>query len=243
MNRDSNAYTFIFATLMVLVVASALAFTASSLKDLQASNVRKEKMQNILATIGVETDREQAETLYNQYITGELSLTSDGGYDEKVSAFEINLNNELKKPVNEQRFPLYEASVDGEKYYIVPLRGAGLWNAIWGYIALEEDKNTIKGAVFDHIGETAGLGAEITQEWFQNRFLGEKVFDENGNLVGINVSKTNNDPKDLDKDDHEVDAISGATITVDGVTNMILERLNHYLPYLKAAEQTVALNQ
>jgi Na+-transporting NADH:ubiquinone oxidoreductase subunit C len=243
MNRDSNAYTFIFATLMVLVVASALAFTASSLKDLQASNVRKEKMQNILATIGVETDREQAETLYNQYITGELSLTFDGGYDEKVSAFEINLNNELKKPVNEQRFPLYEASVDGEKYYIVPLRGAGLWNAIWGYIALEEDKNTIKGAVFDHIGETAGLGAEITQEWFQNRFLGEKVFDENGNLVGINVSKTNNDPKDLDKDDHEVDAISGATITGDGVTNMILERLNHYLPYLKAAEQTVALNQ
>ena len=243
MNRDSNAYTFIFATLMVLVVASALAFTASSLKDLQASNVRKEKMQNILATIGVETDREQAETLYNQYITGELSLTSDGGYDEKVSAFEINLNNELKKPVNEQRFPLYEASVDGEKYYIVPLRGAGLWNAIWGYIALEEDKNTIKGAVFDHIGETAGLGAEITQEWFQNRFLGEKVFDEKRNLVGINVSKTNNDPKDLDKDDHEVDAISGATITGDGVTNMILERLNHYLPYLKAAEQTVALNQ
>ena len=243
MNRDSNAYTFIFATLMVLVVASALAFTASSLKDLQASNVRKEKMQNILATIGVETDREQAETLYNRYITGELSLTSGGDLDQEVNAFEINLYNELKKPVNEQRFPLYEASVEGEKYYIVPLRGAGLWNAIWGYIALEEDKNTIKGAVFDHIGDTAGLGAEITQEWFQNRFLGEKVFDKDGNLVGINVSKTNNDPKDLDKDDHEVDAISGATITGDGVTNMILERLNHYLPYLKTAEQTVAINQ
>ena len=243
MNRDSNVYTFIFATLMVLVVASVLAFTASSLKDLQDSNVRKEKMQNILATIGVETDREQAETLYNKYITGELSLTSSGDLDQEVIAFEINLNNELKKPANEQRFPLYEASVEGEKYYIVPLRGAGLWNAIWGYIALEEDKNTIKGAVFDHVGETAGLGAEITQEWFQNRFLGEKVFDQNGNLVGINVSKTNNDPKDLDKDDHEVDAISGATITGDGVTNMILERLNHYLPYLKAAEQTVALNQ
>ena len=243
MNRDSNAYTFIFATLMVLVVASVLAFTASSLKDLQDSNVRKEKMQNILATIGVETDREQAETLYNKYSTGELSLTSSGDLDQEVIAFEINLNNELKKPANEQRFPLYEASVEGEKYYIVPLRGAGLWNAIWGYIALEEDKNTIKGAVFDHVGETAGLGAEITQEWFQNRFLGEKVFDQNGNLVGINVSKTNNDPKDLDKDDHEVDAISGATITGDGVTNMIHERLNHYLPYLKAAEQTVALNQ
>ena len=243
MNRDSNAYTFIFATLMVLVVASALAFTASSLKDLQASNVRKEKMQNILATIGIETDREQAENLYNEYITGELSLTASGNLDDQVSAFEINLNNELKKPVDQQRFPLYEANVDGNKFYVVPLRGAGLWNAIWGYIALREDKNTIQGAVFDHTGETAGLGAEITQQWFQDRFVGEKVFDTQGKLVGINVSKTNNDPKDTDKDDHEVDAISGATIKGDGVTDMILERLKHYLPYLKANENTVALNQ
>jgi len=243
MNRDSNAYTFIFATLMVLVVASALAFTASSLKDLQASNVRKEKMQNILATIGIETDREQAENLYNEYITGELSLTASGNLDDQVSAFEINLNNELKKPVDQQRFPLYEANVDGNKFYVVPLRGAGLWNAIWGYIALREDKNTIQGAVFDHTGETAGLGAEITQQWFQDRFVGEKVFDTQGKLVGINVSKTNNDTKDTDKDDHEVDAISGATITGDGVTDMILERLTHYLPYLKANENTVALNQ
>jgi Na+-transporting NADH:ubiquinone oxidoreductase subunit C len=228
---------------MVLVVASALAFTASSLKDLQASNVRKEKMQNILATIGIETDREQAENLYNEYITGELSLTASGNLDDQVSAFEINLNNELKKPVDQQRFPLYEANVDGNKFYVVPLRGAGLWNAIWGYIALREDKNTIQGAVFDHTGETAGLGAEITQQWFQDRFVGEKVFDTQGKLVGINVSKTNNDPKDTDKDDHEVDAISGATITGDGVTDMILERLTHYLPYLKAIENTVALNQ
>ena len=163
MNRDSNAYTFIFATLMVLVVASALAFTASSLKDLQASNVSKEKMQNILATIGIETDREQAENLYNEYITGELSLTASGNLDDQVSAFEINLNNELKKPVDQQRFPLYEANVDGNKFYVVPLIGAGLCNAILGYIALREDKNTIQGAVFDHTGETAGLGAEITQ--------------------------------------------------------------------------------
>jgi Na+-transporting NADH:ubiquinone oxidoreductase subunit C len=227
---------------MVLVVASALAFTASALKDLQNANVRKEKMQNILATIGVTTDRDQAETLYQKYITSAISLTEEGSVDTEVNAFEINLNNELKKPVSEQRFPLYEADVDGKKYFIIPLRGAGLWNAIWGYIALEEDKNTIKGAVFDHVGETAGLGAEITQKWFQDRFLGEKVFDTNGTLVGINVSKTNNDPKDLDKEDHEVDAISGATITGDGVTAMIMERLTHYLPYLKAEQNAVALN-
>ena len=242
MNRDSNAYTFLFATLMVFVVASSLAFTASSLKDLQNANVRKEKMQNILATVGIQTDREKAESLYKKYITAKLSLTQAGTVDQEVDAFEIKLNNELKKPASEQRFPLYEANVEGEIFYIVPLRGAGLWNAIWGYIALEEDKNTIKGAVFDHTGETAGLGAEITQQWFQDRFLGEKVFDTDGNLVGINVSKTNNDPKDLDKDDHEVDAISGATITGDGVTDMILERLTHFLPYLKVEKNTVALN-
>ena len=242
MNRDSNAYTFLFATIMVLVVASALAFTASSLKDLQAANVRKEKMQNILATVGINIGRDQAEELYKKYITAELSLTKEGTVDEKTDAFEIKLSNELKKPVSEQRFPIYEANLDEEKFYIIPLRGAGLWNAIWGYIALEEDKNTIKGAVFDHKGETAGLGAEITQKWFQDRFLGEKVFDVDGNLVGINVSKTNNDPKDLDKNDHEVDAISGATITGDGVTAMILERLNHYLPYLKTKQNLIALN-
>ncbi len=242
MNRDSNAYTFLFATLMVLVVASSLAITASSLKDLQDANVRKEKMQNILATIGIDSDREQAETLYNKHITAQISLTETGAIDQNVNAFEIELNKELKKPTQEQRFPIYEANVEGEKFYIIPLRGAGLWNAIWGYIALKDDKNTIKGAVFDHVGETAGLGAEITQQWFQNRFLGEKVFDNQGNLVGINVSKTNNDPKDLDKDDHEVDAISGATITGDGVTDMIIERLTHYLPYLKPDKQTIALN-
>ena len=153
--------------------------------------------------------------------------------DETVDAFQLKLNNEIKKSANEQRFPLYKAVVDEVSYYIIPLRGSGLWDAIWGYIALRSDINTIKGAVFDHKGETAGLGAEITQQWFMDRFKEEKVFDTSGKLVGINVSKTNNDPKDIDKNDHEVDAISGATITGDGVTEMITERLNHYLPYFE----------
>jgi len=242
MNRDSNGYTFLFATLMVLVVASALAFTASSLKGLQAENVRKEKMQNILATIGIETDRDQAEGLYKKYIVEELALTHTGAVDTQSEAFKIQLNGELKKPVEAQRFPLYVADVEGKKYYVVPLRGAGLWDAIWGYLALKEDKNTIQGAVFDHKGETAGLGAEITQKWFQERFVDEKIMDQNGQLVGINVSKTNNDPTNSDKDDHEIDAISGATITGDGVTAMIAERLAHYLPYLSKEETPLALN-
>jgi len=242
MNRDSNGYTFLFATIMVLVVASTLAFTASSLKGLQAENVRKEKMQNILTTIGIETDRDQAESLYKQYIVEELSLTHTGSVDTQTDAFTIALNNEIKKPVAEQRFPLYVADVEGKKFYVVPLRGAGLWDAIWGYLALKEDKNTIQGAVFDHKGETAGLGAEITQKWFQERFVDEKIMDQNGQLVGINVSKTNNDPTNSDKEDHEIDAISGATITGDGVTAMIAERLAHYLPYFSKEDTSLVLN-
>ena len=241
MNRDSNSYTFIFATLMVLIVASTLAFTASSLKSLQEDNVRKEKMQNILSTIGIQTDREKAEQLYKNYINASLALDHRGNIDKTVDAFQIKLNSEIKKPANEQRFPLYKALVDNTNYYIIPLRGSGLWDAIWGYIALKSDINTIQGAVFDHKQETAGLGAEITQQWFMNRFKDEKVFNSSGELVGINVSKTNNDPKDLDKLDHEVDAISGATITGDGVTDMILERLKHYLPFFNRKD-VLALN-
>tara|TARA_B100000579_G_scaffold419094_1_gene417336 strand:- start:96 stop:827 length:732 start_codon:yes stop_codon:yes gene_type:complete len=240
MNRDSNGYTFIFATAMVLVVASTLAFTASSLKSIQDENVRKEKMQNILSTIGIQTDRDQAENLYKKYINGTFALDHLGNLDETIDAFKIKLNNEIKKPAQDQRFPLYKAVVDNMSYYIIPLRGSGLWDAIWGYIALKSDINTIQGAVFDHKGETAGLGAEITQQWFMDRFKEEKVFDTSGQLVGINVSKTNNDPKDSDKEDHEVDAISGATITGDGITEMIIERLTHYLPYFEKEKITIA---
>ena len=233
MNRDSNSYTFIFATIMVLVVASTLAFTASSLKSLQADNVRKEKMQNILSTIGIKTDREKAEQLYKNYINATLSLDHMGNVDETVDAFQIKLNYEIKKPANEQRFPLYKAMVDNVNYYIIPLRGSGLWDAIWGYISLKSDVNTIQGAVFDHKAETAGLGAEITQQWFMDRFKEEKVFDTSGKLVGINVSKTNNDPKDIDKNDHEVDAISGATITSKGLESFLVDDLKKYEPFLK----------
>ena len=240
MDRDSNAYTFLFSAIMVLVVAATLAATATSLQDIQADNVRKEKMQNILATIGIIVERENAPEVYTKYIVNELALVSDGSIDSTVDAFKLKLNMEIKKPIENQRFPLYLAEVDSSKFYIVPLRGVGLWDAIWGYVALEGDKNTIKGAVFDHKAETAGLGAEITQKWFQERFTGEKVFNSDGELVGINVSKTNNDPNNLDKEDHEVDAISGATITGDGVTDMIKERLQNYLSFFNSNNESIA---
>ncbi|MFD0976404.1 Na(+)-translocating NADH-quinone reductase subunit C [Salinimicrobium gaetbulicola] len=228
---NSNSYTFIFSIVMVVIVGVVLAFAATSLQPRQYENMRKEKMQNILATVGVETDRDGAQELFDQYITEQVVLNNEGKVKEGVDAFDVDLAKELKKPANEQNFPLYIADVEGKAYYIVPLRGAGLWNAIFGYIALKDDVNTVKGAVFDHVGETPGLGAEITQEWFRHRFDDEKIFDDNGELVGVSVVKGN---ASASKDDNKVDAISGATITGDGVSDMISERLNHYLPYFKS---------
>jgi len=231
MNRDSNRHTFLFAGVMVITIAFVLSFTSESLKELKADNIKKEKMQNILSAVGVNVTRDESEDLYNQYIIEELSLTNIGEIDNTVSAFNIDLALEIKKDINTQRFPLYIANVDDNKYYIIPLRGNGLWNAIWGYIALKGDNNTIKGVSFGHQAETAGLGAEITEDWFINSFVDEKILNNNGDFVGVYVTKKNNDPENIDKNDNEVDAISGATITGDGVSDMIKERLENYLQY------------
>jgi len=233
MDRDSNRHTYLFAGIMVITIAFVLSFTSESLKELKLDNVKKEKMQNILSTVGVNVTRDESEALYNQYIIEELSLTHNGDIDQEVNAFNIKLALEIKKDLDNQRFPLYIANLDNTKYYIIPLRGNGLWNAIWGYVALKEDINTIEGISFDHEAETAGLGAEITEDWFINSFNDEKILNSNGEFVGIYVSKSNNDPDNIDKNDNEVDAISGATVTGDGVSDMIKERLENYLPYFK----------
>lgn len=229
MNRNSNAYTFIFAIVMVVLVAAALAFTATTLQPLQAENVRNEKMQNILSTIGENVDRNEAQAQFDKYVKQSLALKIDGTVDQDVNAFALDLKKELSKPVDQQRFPLYIAEKDGKTFYVTPLYGAGLWDAIWGYIALSDDENTIVGASFDHKGETPGLGAEINQYWFEDQYIGKKILDENQNFVSVKAVKGGAKADDI----HGVDAISGGTITSDGVSNMVEERLEHYLPYFK----------
>jgi Na+-transporting NADH:ubiquinone oxidoreductase subunit C len=229
MDRNSNLYTFIFAIAMVIAVAAALAFTATTLKPLQAENVKKEKMQSILSSIGVNVDRNDAGNLFTDYVKQEIALNSDGTVNTEVNAFEIDLMKETKKPAVEQAFPLYVAEKEGKTYYVVPLWGAGLWKEIWGYLALDEDKNTIIGASFDHAGETPGLGAEINQSWYEDQYIGKTILDENGTFVSVNALKGGADPND----NHAVDAISGGTITSEGVNKMLDERLKNYLPYFK----------
>ena len=229
MDRNSNTYTFIFAIVMVVVVAAALAFTATTLKPLQDENVRQEKMQNILSTIGINVTRKEASDQFSQFVKEELALNADGTVNTEVDAFKIVLMKETKKQQDEQAFPLYIAEKEGKKFYVIPLFGAGLWKEIWGYIALDEDKNTIVGASFDHAGETAGLGAEINQSWYEDQYIGKTILDDNNNFVSVKAVKSGvtADPK------HSVDAISGGTITSDGVSIMIEERLGNYLPYFK----------
>lgn len=229
MDRNSNIYTFLFAIIMVIVVAAALAFTATTLKPLQAENVRNEKMQNILSTIGVNVDRSGASAKFDEFIKQRLALKEDGTVDEAVDAFKIELMKETKKSNAEQRYPIYIAEKEGKTFYIVPLFGAGLWKEIWGYVALDSDKNTIVGASFDHAGETPGLGAEINQHWYEDQYIGKTIFDKDGNFVSVKAVKGGAPAGDM----HGVDAISGGTITSDGVTAMLEERLKNYIPYFK----------
>ena len=228
MNVEKNSYTFIFATIMVLIVAALLATTAISLKPFQETNVALEKKQNILSSIGVDVDRNIADKEYSKYIIEELVLNNKGEKLDGV-AFDIDLAKQLKKEPDDQLLPLFVAKTEKGNKYIIPLRGKGLWGPIWGFMALNDDLNTVYGAVFDHKSETPGLGAEINQyELFQKQFEGKEIL--NGNeLVSITVIKGGAP----EGDKHGVDGISGGTITSDGVTDMLLERLTMYESYFR----------
>ncbi len=234
MDVNKNSYTFLFAGIMVVVVAAVLSFTATTLKPFQEKNVEMEKMQNILSSIEINKTREESAEVYPEYITEELVLQNNQ-LKEGLDAFTIDMAKEAKKAPLERNAPLYIAEKEGEKYFIIPLRGTGLWGPIWGYISLQNDL-TIYGAVFDHQGETPGLGAEIKNEEFTAQFKGKKVLDENGNLIGIDVRKGDAN------DDNEVDGISGGTITSDGVEDMIKENLQAYIPYLKEFTSSLSAN-
>ena len=228
MDKNINQATFIFAFVMVVIVATALALAAVGLKPFQEENVRKEKMQNILKAVKVETTRDEAENEFGKYIKRQLVINNKGEEiaegAEEVS--KIKLKAELKKSDDEQSLPIYICEKDGEMYYIVPVRGKGLWGPVFGYIALEDDLTTVYGATFDHDKETPGLGAEITTDDFQDSFVGKTIM-ENGSYAPIAVVKGGA------SGDHEVDALAGATITSVGVSKMIEKAFKNYLAYFK----------
>lgn len=236
MNTNSNSYTFLYAAIMVIVVAAILSSTAIALKPKQAKNIEIEKKANILTSVKKGLDAETAadktayiESEYEKYITNSYIVNVKGETIEG-DAFSVDLEKEVAKSADDRLLPVFECKEDdGSIKYVLPIRGKGLWGPIWGYVALESDMNTIYGAIFDHKGETPGLGAEINQSWFQKPFGGKKIFDEEGKFVSIAVVKGGANPNDI----HAVDAISGGTITSKGLQAMLNDNLSLYQNFLK----------
>jgi len=239
MKSFSNTYIFIFSTVMVTIVAILLSFVAEGLRPAQDKNKEVEKKKDILRSVGKAEKIEEVkdkdtyiEEEYSRYITGSYVIDTAGEKKEGVDAFTVDLKVELAKPLQEMNLPVFVFTSDDSTHkYIIPMRGRGLWGPIWGYISFYEDFNTIYGAIFDHKGETPGLGAEINQKFFQVQFIDKKIFDEKGNFVSVRVLKGGANPDDI----HAVDAISGGTITSVAVQAMMTNCLGNYEYYFKNA--------
>ena len=242
-NTEKNTYTIAFAAVMVVIVGALLAFMASALSAKISENERLEKQQNILYAMGVNENEgagsvsfigtDKVAEAFNTYIKEQIILEGDK-ITKDPNAYLIDLKKEETnaKAGKTRKLPVFIGEKDNKEFYIIPMRGKGLWDAIWGFVAV--DKNMIvQGVYFDHKGETPGLGANIKQRYFMDDFIGEHLLDASGNFKGITVAKGNNDPKNNDKTDYEVDAIAGATITGDGVSAMIKSDLKLYVDYFK----------
>ncbi|MDO9634921.1 MAG: NADH:ubiquinone reductase (Na(+)-transporting) subunit C [Paludibacter sp.] len=231
MNTNSNTYTLIFATVMVLIVALVLAIVSGSLKEKQTANVALDKKKQILSSLNIDTNDQDVNALYEKYIINEMVIDAAGDQIENPveQAFYISIKKELSRKLQDRSLPLFIAEVDGKTKYIIPLFGAGLWGPIWGYVALDDDKNTVYGTYFSHASETPGLGAEIVYPQFQQQFIGKKIMNDQSEFVSIAIMKPGQktDLKD------QVDGISGGTITSKGVEDMLLNCIGQYDQFLK----------
>ncbi len=202
MKTNSNTYTLIYSSVMVIVVAFLLAFVYQALKPMQDANVALDLKKQILYSLNLrDLDNAQAERTYNEVVKREEQV--DGN-------------------------TLYVCEVDGKPKYVLPLKGMGLWGGISGFIAVNDDRQTVYGAYFNHESETAGLGAEIkdNRAW-QEKFRGKHLFKKGSADVALAVKKKVDDP------DTQVDAVTGATLTSNGVSDMLREGIEKYRPFLE----------
>lgn len=234
-DKNSNSFTFIFSTILVVVVGSLLAVTYLGLKPAYDENIRREKMQNILASMNVEVDRDAAPAKYAEVVK-ETLLVDAQGKPVEGDAFGLDVLKQYKDwkagvvKAEEMKYPVYMANMNGEELFVLPMMGTGLWGPVWGYLSVKDDGRTIFGSTFDHKGETPGLGAEIATPIFEGPFKGKTITEENGTFTGIKVYKGGTGTTDP----HGVDGISGGTITSQGVDEMLMRTLAIYDTYLKS---------
>ena len=225
MNKQGNTYTFLYSVVLVVVVAALLSIVSLSLQPRQNENRQNEKRQNILSAIHISSTAANSAELFDKYIKEQFIINSKGDRIEG-KAFDVNIEKQYNLPVEKRELPVFVANVDGATKYILPIYGAGLWGPIWGYISLDDNKDTVYGTYFSHASETPGLGAEIATEMFQQEFVGKKTL-ENG-TVALSVVKHGK----VEKADYQVDGISGGTITSVGVDTMLKECLKEYVNFL-----------
>ena len=230
MDTNKNSYTIIYAAVMVVIVALLLALVSSGLKETQTTNVKLDKKKQILSALQINLEDQDAAALYDQYIVKELVVNTKADIlsEVKGEAFDIDIVKEAAKPLESRHLPVYVAQVEGQTKYIIPLRGAGLWGPIWGYVALNDDKNTVFGTYFSHASETPGLGAEISLPKFQQEFVGKHILNDRNEFVSIAVMKAGQKSDTQE----QVDGISGGTITSKGVEAMVLNSIGQYEAFL-----------
>ncbi len=221
-NTNSNVYIIVYSTVMVVVVALLLAVAALSLQQRQYANELGEKKQSILASLSA-TDENYDDFIESRVLDAAGQTVGEGDV--------FAMLNDLQGSFDAGRFPVFEAR-DGR--VVIPVTGSGLWGPIWGYVALEEDMNTVAGIVMSHKGETPGLGAEIATQKYQSKLVDKTIF-EGDDFVSVTLRKGG--AKD---EAHEVDAITGGTKTSDGVTAMLRTSIGHYLPLLRARREAAA---
>lgn len=229
-NKDSNGYTFLFAIILVVVVGSGLALVSLGLKPYQDKNVEIKKKMDILGALNVECTRDNATEHYDNYIKSDecVVIDSDGNVKDGLVAFDIDIKTQYRDKnlaPADRDYPLYVANVEGKTKYVIPIVGSGLWGPVWGYIAVDDDKETIYGATFDHKTETPGLGAEIKQSFYYDQYTGEKISSA-GTFSPIKSVKDGSGAQP-----GRVDGITGGTITSKGVEEMVNRTLAVYVEY------------
>lgn len=222
-NTNSNGYTVVYATIVVVIVAFLLAFVSSSLKSKQTENIELDKKKQILHALNIQEIKDAAAE-YSKYVKADEILNSKGEVIAPEGGFKV-----ANGDITPDNLPIYVCDVNGAVKYVIPVFGKGLWGGIWGYIGLNEDKNTIYGTYFSHESETPGLGAEIATLNFQKRFIDKKLMKD-GN-VALTVKKGK-----LDDEAYQVNGISGGTITSNGVDAMIKKCLGNYKAFLSQVD-------
>lgn len=230
MNRQSNTYTIIYSIVLVAIVGVVLSVVYQALRPQQVENMQNDTRRQILAAALITpADGENVADLYKEHIKDSYIVNYKGEkIDPSTDPFDVNVAQEVKTPAEKRLLPVFECTTDAGLKYIIPVYGAGLWGPIWGYLAFDDNGDTIYGAYFAHQGETPGLGAEIEKPAFQKQFEGKDVFAADGQFQSVKVVKNGQEPAT----GAWVHAISGGTITSQGVQKMLQESLQPYTAFL-----------